>query len=76
MSEIQPADIEVPSGLTEAIRLAGSKAELARRLRVVKSAIGNWERSGRVPAEQAARIEAIYRIPVRDTCPHLYEGAA
>ena len=44
-------------GLNAAIEVAGSASELAKRLGMVKSAIGNWRRrEGGVPARHVSTV--------------------
>jgi DNA-binding transcriptional regulator YdaS (Cro superfamily) len=45
-----------------AIQKAGSQKDLAAALGVHKSAVSQWIRRKRVPAEQAVKIQALYGI--------------
>src|SRR5690606_10255630 len=60
------------SGLTDAIRAAGSISELARRVGISQPAVTNWRR---VPADRILAVEAatgVSRIRLR---PDLYREA-
>lgn len=65
-----------PTPLDRAIALAGSKSALAASLGVVKSAVGNWYRNKRVPADQAIKIEAQFGIPAQEMRPDLHRKIA
>lgn len=45
------------NALDKAIEEAGSAAELARRLNVIPSVIGNWRMREQVPAERCIDVE-------------------
>ena len=45
---------------TAAIKLAGSKAELARKLGISRSAVGQWKDRQPIPQKQALKLIKIY----------------
>lgn len=45
---------------TKAIKLAGSKAELARQLGVSRQAVGQWKDRQPIPQKQAMKLVKIY----------------
>lgn len=47
------------NALTQAIKVVGSQAELARRLGITSQVVHNWRIRGNVPAEYAPMIELV-----------------
>lgn len=61
------------SALKEAIRLAGSQAELARRIGKKQAHVWNWlNRDGRIPAEAVLPIESATGVSRSELRPDLY----
>lgn len=65
--------LSVMSGLTLAIKAAGSQTELARRLGTSVMRVGNWKRRG-VPPEEVIPVVRAVRGAVRpyDLRPDIY----
>jgi DNA-binding transcriptional regulator YdaS (Cro superfamily) len=61
--------------LSTAIEKAGGVSALAARLGVVPSAVTNWRRRAKVPAEFACMIEAATGVTVRELRPDLFPPA-
>lgn len=59
-------------GLVEAIRRAGSGAELARKLGLTRFAIHQWKLSG-VPAERVPAVSRITGVPLHELRPDLFD---
>jgi len=59
--------------LDRACSHAGSDTKLAAALGISLSAIGNWRRRRRVPADKAVLIEAQFGVTVRELCPELFQ---
>lgn len=51
------------TGIAEALKQAGSQAQLADRLGVSQQAVSIWLRRGWVPVRRALEIEAQFGIP-------------
>ncbi|MBK8132622.1 MAG: helix-turn-helix domain-containing protein [Gammaproteobacteria bacterium] len=49
-----------------------SDAELSRRLKITKHAVGKWRKRGRVPAERVLAVERETGISRHDLRPDLY----
>lgn len=45
------------SAIQKAVDAVGSQSELARRVGVTPQRVGQWVKSGKVPAEQVLKIE-------------------
>lgn len=52
-----------PSGIADAIVVAGTQAELAASLGVTQQVVSRWLRRGWVPLRRANQIEERYKIP-------------
>jgi DNA-binding transcriptional regulator YdaS (Cro superfamily) len=61
--------------LSTAIERAGGVTALASLLDVVPSAVTNWRRRGRVPADFACLIESATGVTVRELRPDLFATA-
>ena len=62
--------------LREAIAVAGSKSELARRLGVTPRCISHWIEFGRIPAEQAVYLELVTGIARHRFAPRIFQPVA
>ena len=70
MSQIEPT---AAKGLRLAIQSAGSKAELARRLGIRRSAVAQWKR---VPVSRALRVAEVTDVDLFEIYPELALGYA
>lgn len=61
-----------PSPITEAIAAAGGVMRLAERLGLSHPSILRWQRSGKVPAERVAAVEAATGVPRERLRPDLF----
>jgi DNA-binding transcriptional regulator YdaS (Cro superfamily) len=61
-----------PSPITEAIAAAGGVMRLAERLGLAHPSILRWQRSGKVPAERVAAVEAATGVPRHRLRPDLF----
>lgn len=68
-SLVKPSSAALQDGLRRAIAAAGSEAELARRLRISRSAVNGWKR---VPAHWVIFIEQLTEIDRSILRPDLY----
>jgi DNA-binding transcriptional regulator YdaS (Cro superfamily) len=59
-------------GYLQAVRVAGSKAALARALGVRVESLYSWERSGRVPAERVIQLYRLTGVTPHALRPDLY----
>jgi hypothetical protein len=66
----------VDSALREAIAIAGSKSELARRLCVSPRCIYHWLDYGWIPAEQAVCLELVTGIARQRFAPRIFRPLA
>jgi hypothetical protein len=66
----------VDSALREAIAIAGSKRELARRLCVTPRCIYHWIEYGWIPAEQAVCLELVTGIARQRFAPRIFRPVA
>lgn len=62
--------------LETAIDRAGGVTALAGKLNVVPSAVTNWRRRKRIPAEWAAQIAALTGVPLQRLRPDLFPAKA
>jgi DNA-binding transcriptional regulator YdaS (Cro superfamily) len=62
------------NGLDQAIAKAGGVTLLARKLGLVPSAVTNWRRRGRVPAEWAMQIEQETGVGLKVLRPDLFKA--
>jgi DNA-binding transcriptional regulator YdaS (Cro superfamily) len=62
--------------LREAIAVAGSKSELARRLGVTPRCIRPWMEFGWIPAEQAVCLEVVTAIARHRFAPRIFQPVA
>jgi DNA-binding transcriptional regulator YdaS (Cro superfamily) len=62
--------------LREAIAVAGSKSELARRLGVTPRCIRHWMEFGWIPAEQAVCLEFVTGIARHRFAPRVFQPVA
>lgn len=60
------------TALDRAIAAAGSQQKLAAQIGVTQQAVSIWQRSGRVPAEAAVKVEAATGIPRADIRPDIF----
>ena len=58
-----PQKTSTPTGIADAINLAGSQAELASMLGVTQQAVSIWLVRGWVPLRRAQEIEVQFGIP-------------
>lgn len=65
------------NGLQAAIQIAGSRAALARKIKVTAEAVRKWER-GRIPAERCLDVERATkgRVTRSDLRPDLWPPVA
>ena len=80
-SQLRPLSSEdracVNAAVREAIAVAGSKSELARRLGVSPRCIRHWlEPFGWIPAEQAVCLELVTGIPRHRFAPRIFRPVA
>jgi DNA-binding transcriptional regulator YdaS (Cro superfamily) len=60
--------------LSSAIERAGGVTALAQKLGVVPSAVTNWRRRGKVPADFACKIEGATGVAARELRPDLFRA--
>lgn len=65
-----------PSPISEAIAAAGGVTRLAERLGLAHPSVLRWQRSGKVPAERVAAVEAATGVPRHRLRPDLFPPAA
>ncbi|WP_207623021.1 type II toxin-antitoxin system CcdA family antitoxin [Falsiroseomonas algicola] len=65
-----------PSPITEAIAAAGGVMRLAERLGLSHPSVLRWQRSGKVPAERVAAVEAATGVPRQRLRPDLFPAGA
>ena len=79
-SQLRPLSSEdracVNAAVREAIAVAGSKSELARRLGVSPRCIHHWVEGGWIPAEQAVCLELVTGIPRHRFAPRIFRPVA
>lgn len=67
----------VNKGLAQALRTAGGQAALARAIGRKQASVWEWEnKTGRVSAEDALKIETAFGVPAESINPALAEFAA
>lgn len=64
------------NGLAEAIQRAGGVTRLAERLGLAHPSVLRWQRSGRIPADRVAAVEAATGVPRSRLRPDLFAGEA
>jgi antitoxin CcdA len=64
-----------PSPVTEAIAAAGGVTRLAERLGLSHPSVLRWQRSGQVPAERVAAVEAATGISRQRLRPDLFPAS-
>lgn len=64
-ADLPPDSVKNPA-LEEAIKKAGSSAEMARRLGVTYQAVLAWKRNGFMPARRAQQVELEYGVNRQD----------
>lgn len=65
--------MSTPSALQRAIKVAGSQAELARRIGKKQAHVWNWlNRDKRVPAEAVLAVESATGVSKSELRPDLY----
>jgi DNA-binding transcriptional regulator YdaS (Cro superfamily) len=61
--------MRLSAGLQQAIKVVGTRAELARRLGITPQALSNWQR---VPTARIIDVERVTGVPREQLRPDLY----
>jgi post-segregation antitoxin (ccd killing protein) len=64
------------TALAEAIAAAGGVSRLAERLGLAHPSVARWQRTGRVPADRVAAVEAATGVPRHRLRPDLFQAEA
>lgn len=63
------SSMKLSTGLQQAIKVVGTRAELARRLGITPQALSNWQR---VPTARIIDVERVTGVPREQLRPDLY----